>query len=128
MAKANAKHTPPGWKWVLLGDYLEQKSVEVHSPRLAEQLVRDELEERRREYCYLDRDGKPHRNNLPAGFCLEAKINREESSARRPAKPIPPDPSLTWLARHARQVDDVKRAIMGLPQPPGPSASDGPGA
>jgi hypothetical protein len=67
MAKASDFVPPPGWKWVLLGDYLP-RAAKVYSEGLADQLVRQKLERKELAYSYFDADGRLHRNDLPKNF------------------------------------------------------------
>ena len=60
MAEADDQDTPPGWKWVLYSEYLEDKLAEVLSPELADRIGRKEIREKRLSYRYLDRNGNLH--------------------------------------------------------------------
>jgi len=43
VAEADDQDTPPGWKWVLYSEYLEDKLAEVLSPELADRIGRKEI-------------------------------------------------------------------------------------
>jgi hypothetical protein len=78
MAKASDFVPPPGWKWVLLGDYLA-RSAKVYSEGLADQLVRQKLERKELAYSYFDADGRLRRNDLPKNFWLKAEFDPSQS-------------------------------------------------
>jgi hypothetical protein len=109
-------------EWILLGDCIEREFARVHSAHLADRLVRRNLNEGRLKCRYLDADGKTHSgSDLPKGFWLEAEISREEHTATRPAKPIPPDSIVAdFVARH-RSVEDAMWVFRtGRPPQPQP--------
>ncbi len=88
MGKAKKEYIAPKGR-VLLGTYFEHKWREVLSAKLAESLVRDELNNGRLRYHYLDRLGVVHQDdqdNLPSEFWLHATIDWETSSARHPER------------------------------------------
>jgi len=109
MAEASDFIPSPGWRWVLLGDYLEQ-AVETYSRPLAEQLIRGKLDARQLEYSYFDADGRLRRNDLPESYWLEAEINTAESSAK------------AAVPRYPRCAEFV-RSIVAKTHPKLPSAS-----
>ena len=92
MAEAGDEDTPPGWKWVLYSEYLEDKVDELHSPELADRIGRKEIREKRLRYryldrngnlhynCYRDHDGNLHYDSLTDEFWREAILDRETSS------------------------------------------------
>jgi hypothetical protein len=92
VAEAGDEDTPPGWKWVLYSEYLEDKLAEVLSPELADRIGRKEIREKRLRYRYLDRngnlhydcyhdhDGNLHYDSLTDEFWREAILDRETSS------------------------------------------------
>jgi len=72
MAEAAKDNTPPTSIWVMLGDLIELKAVELGSPELGERLVRRELNDRRLPHRCRDARGFLRSGNLPGGFWLEA--------------------------------------------------------
>ena len=92
MAEAGDKDTPPGWRWVLYSEYLEDKLDEVLVLEQADRLGRKEIRERRLRCRYrdrdnnlghdywVDRDGTLHYDSLIDQFWREAILDRETSS------------------------------------------------
>jgi hypothetical protein len=76
-------------------DELERLTDEIKFRDHARHAIRDDLARKRLEYCYLDRDRTPKKNDLPEGFWINAKIypNRnyavwlEQTAAPRPQAP-----------------------------------------
>ena len=120
-------------KWILvLGDYYERRTTQLGSARLADRLVRKDLNEGRLKDRIL----------TATEICVRKRFTERllgrfqpviscEFSALRPAKPISPDPLNTWIRdiiARSRAVEDSMHVFRtGQPpplrQPPAPAMS-----
>ena len=121
MAEADDQDKPPAQEWVLLGDLIKRKALELGSLESAETWVRRQLHEGRLPFRYRDARGGLHSGkDLPGGFCLEASINPGEHSARCREKVVPTNPVLAeYVVRFTKPIWP-----QALPEPEKPPARE----